>query len=70
MTNKILRLPAVIEMRGLSRSSIYLRVSRKEMPTPIRLGGENSRAVGWLSDEIESYVQSLVAASKSGASYA
>lgn len=44
MIKKIYRLPDVMNMTGLSRSSIYLRISTKEFPKPIKIG---RRAVGW-----------------------
>jgi prophage regulatory protein len=47
MVDAILRLPAVKARTGLSRSTIYLMVSRNEFPAPRQLG---ERAVGW--DEI------------------
>ena len=53
MSHSILRLPEVIRQTGLSRSSIYLRITNKEFPKPISLGG---RAVGWLQEDIDSWV--------------
>lgn len=44
MIKKIYRLPEVIALTGLSRSSIYARVSSNEFPKPIKLG---RRAIGW-----------------------
>lgn len=55
--NKIIRLPEVIKRTGLSRSSIYLRISQNLMPKPVSLGG---RAVGWLESSIESWIQEQV----------
>ena len=49
MANSILRLPSVIRLTGLSRSTIYLRISEGYFPRPISLG---ARAVGWPEDEI------------------
>lgn len=49
MTHTILRLPAVKTNTGLSRSTIYLRISQREFTKPISLGG---RAVGWPSNEV------------------
>lgn len=51
----ILRLPAVIERTGLSRSSIYSAMQNGDFPSRISLG---ARAVGWLSDDIDKWVQS------------
>jgi len=61
MTVRILRLPIVIERTGLSRSSIYLRISKKEFPAPISLGG---RAVGWVEEDIELWLTQKVEASR------
>lgn len=49
MIKKMYRLPEVMDMTGLSRSSIYLRVSTNEFPKPVKLG---RRAVGWPEDSI------------------
>jgi prophage regulatory protein len=57
MANNILRLPAVMASIGLSRSSIYLRISEGTFPKPISLGG---RAVGWLESEIEVWVEQRI----------
>lgn len=57
MANTILRLPAVKARTGLSRSTIYLRVSEGSFPRPISLG---ARAVGWLEAEIEGWLASLI----------
>jgi len=59
-----IRLPLVKARTGLSRSSIYLKVSQGEFPAPISLG---SRAVGWLSSEIDEWIASRVCASRGGA---
>lgn len=49
MKRTILRLPAVKSESGLSRSTIYLRVSQGLWTKPVSLG---ARAVGWPSDEV------------------
>ena len=50
MSHKIMRLPEVIRVTGLSRSTIYLRMSKGSFPRTISLG---ERAVGWLLSDIE-----------------
>ena len=50
MTNKILRFPDVKRGTGLSRSTIYLRITQGLWPKPINLG---ARAVGWPESEME-----------------
>lgn len=49
MAHTILRLPAVKSDSGLSRSTIYLRISQGLWPKPVSLGG---RAVGWPAYEV------------------
>ena len=49
MVKKIYRLPEVISLTGLSRSSIYLRISVQEFPKPIKVG---RRADGWSEDSL------------------
>jgi prophage regulatory protein len=64
MTHTILRLPAVKTSTGLSRSTIYLRVSQGTFPKPVSLGG---RAVGWLEAEIQDWLQRRIEASRKAA---
>jgi prophage regulatory protein len=61
MTLKILRLPAVKQSTGLSRSTIYLRVAQGTFPQPVGLGG---RSVGWLEHEVEEWVQRRISESR------
>ncbi len=61
MATKILRLPDVTNRTGLSRSTIYLRISDGRFPTPISLG---DRAVGWLESEIEQWILDRIEASR------
>ena len=49
MIKKMYRLPEGMDMTGLSRSSIYLRVSTDEFPKPVKIG---RRAIGWPEDSI------------------
>jgi prophage regulatory protein len=49
MSQIILRLPAVKSQSGLSRSTVYLRISQGLWTKPISLG---ARAVGWPSSEV------------------
>ena len=58
MLNTIFRLPNVIEQSGLSRSSVYLRISQGLLTKPISLGG---RAVGWPADEVNVLIAARIA---------
>ena len=55
----ILRRKQVENRTGLSRSTIYLRIKEGTFPKPIKLGG--ARAVGWLENEISSWLADQVA---------
>ena len=53
MPRKILRLPTVLDRTGLSRSTVYLRVTEGKFPRPVSLG---ARAVGWIETEVEEWI--------------
>ncbi len=61
MQTTILRLPAVKARTGLSRSTIYLRISKGAFPAPVSLGG---RAVGWIETEIQDWLEKRIEASR------
>ena len=61
VTPRILRLPTVKTRTGLSRSSIYLRISQGRFPKPISLG---ERAVGWVEAEVTEWVNRQIEASR------
>ncbi|MBE3990955.1 AlpA family transcriptional regulator [Vibrio parahaemolyticus] len=61
MSNKIIRLPEVIKETGLSRSTIYLRMSKGDFPQSISLG---DRAVGWLQGEVNQWLEQRISASR------
>ncbi len=49
MSETIQRLKAILQATGLSRSSIYLRISQGLFTRSVSLGG---RAVGWPASEV------------------
>ena len=55
MIPEIYRLPEVITICGLSRSTIYEMIGRGEFPAPVKLG---ARAVGWRRSDIEAWLAS------------
>ena len=61
MANTILLLPAVKARTGLSRSTIYLRVSEGAFPPPVSLG---ARAVGWLESEVDGWLAKQIEQSR------
>jgi len=56
-TLSILRRKQVEARTGLSRSTIYLRIQEGKFPKPVNLG---PRAVGWLENEIEAWLATLI----------
>ena len=64
MATAILRLPTVKARTGLSRSTIYLRISEGRFPRPVSLGG---RAVGWVEAEITDWLDQQIATSRKAA---
>ncbi len=61
MVTSILRLPAVKARTGLSRSTIYLRISEGSFPKPVSLGG---RAVGWVEAEVNEWLDEQIKQSR------
>jgi len=55
MSKRILRLPEVIGLVCLKKSSIYDLIRRGIFPVPIRLG---LRSVGWYETEINDWLHS------------
>jgi prophage regulatory protein len=60
-TSGVLRRRAVEAITGLSRSTIYARMSAGAFPTAIRLGG---RSVGWVASEIDAWIAARIAESR------
>ena len=57
MAIQILKLPAVQHRCGLSRSTIYQKISQNDFPAPINLG---PRSVGWLEESIDQWLESRI----------
>lgn len=47
-----LRLPMVIRMTGLGRSTIYRMIAKKAFPSPVRIG---DRAVAWRQIDLDQW---------------
>ncbi len=52
--NSVLRMPQVMVVTGLSRTSIWRRLKEGDFPRPIRLG---PNAVGWKLRDIELWIE-------------
>lgn len=55
---RILRLSEVIQITGLSRSTIYQYMEDGKFPKPIKLG---SHSVGWVDSEVYDWVNQRIA---------
>ncbi len=55
---RIIRLPAVMALTGLGRSSIYAAIDRGEFPAQVKL---TIRAVGFVASEIDDWISSRAA---------
>jgi len=61
MAHRILRLPEIISRTGLSRSTIYLRISKGIFPAQVSLG---ERAVGWLESDVDNWLAAQIEKSR------
>ncbi|MEZ0175387.1 MAG: helix-turn-helix transcriptional regulator [Candidatus Reddybacter sp.] len=61
MEKKILRLPDVMSSTGLSRSTVYSKISDGTFPNQVSLGG---RSVGWIDSEIYAWINQRIEASR------
>lgn len=64
MTESLLRLRAVCDATGLSRSAIYRLVAEGRFPKPIHPLGP--RTAAWLASEVQNWISERVAASRHG----
>ena len=54
-TIQLLRMPSVIRVTGLGRSTIYKLMAEAKFPSPVQLSG---RSVAWRRVDIEAWSQS------------
>jgi prophage regulatory protein len=55
--HQIIKLPSVINISGLSRTTIYSRIEKGTFPKQISLG---ERSVGWIKSEILEWINSRI----------
>lgn len=56
---RFVRLPEVLHLTGISRSTLYDLIKRGDFPASVSLGG---KSVAWLSSELETWMAARVAA--------
>lgn len=57
---RILRLPEVCQVVGLSASNVYTRIRAGKFPRPIKLG----KASGWVESEVQAWIECMIKASR------
>ena len=67
LQKRFIRLPEVLSRTGYGRTSIYRKMEDGSFPKSIKLGGplENpsafdSRAIAWIEDEVEQWIESMI----------
>jgi prophage regulatory protein len=60
VTPLFLRMPTVMRMTGLGRSTIYRLIAEHKFPSPVRLG---PRAVAWRSSDLDEWSEARPVAS-------
>ncbi len=56
MTDRILRLPEVIKLVGLTKPTLYRFIRDGHFPHPFQIG---PRAIGWKESEIQAWMDTL-----------
>ena len=64
---RFIRLPEVLSRTGYGRTSIYRKMEEGTFPRSVKLGGPpidprvfDSRAIAWIEDEIEQWIESRI----------
>ena len=65
--HRFIRLNEVLSRTGYARTSIYRKMEDGEFPKSVKLGGPpkdpsvfDSRAVAWIEDEVEQWIESRI----------
>lgn len=56
-STKLIRFPELLRRVPLSRSTIYLQISRGEFPAPVKIG---PRAVAWSEALVDAWAQAKI----------
>ena len=64
---RFIRLPEVLSRTGFGRTSIYRKMEEGSFPRSVKLGGPledpnafDSRAIAWIEEEIEKWVEDRI----------
>jgi prophage regulatory protein len=56
---RFIRMPVVLDISGLSKTTIYEYVSRGEFPAPVSLG---AKSVAWVESEVVAWMDAKMSA--------
>ena len=64
---RFIRLPEVLSRTGYGRTTIYRKMEEGTFPRSVKLGGPpidpnvfDSRAVAWIEDEVDQWIESTI----------
>ena len=64
---RFIRLPEVLSRTGYGRTTIYRKMEDGSFPRSVKLGGSpidpnvfDSRAIAWIEDEVEQWIESRI----------
>ena len=65
---RLIRLPEVLSRTGYGRTTIYRKMEDGSFPSSVKLDGRppknpeafDSRAVAWIEDEVEQWIESII----------
>ena len=55
---RILKMKEVADATGLSKTTIWRRQRSGDFPLAVKLGGPNSRRIGWRQEDVEKWLES------------
>lgn len=55
--NHVVRLPAIINMTGMSKPTIYAWIKEGKFPRPIKIG---TRSVAWIAEEVNEWIRERI----------
>lgn len=61
---RIIRLPEVMNLVGLKKTTIYMKIREGSFPKPIKLG---ARATGWEENVIQEWINQQIQSQRSAA---
>jgi len=73
MSNNLIRISDLQKKIGLSRSAIYLKISKKSpkydtnFPQPVKFSNAKNSPVVWVEDEVDAWIDSFIQSKRKAA---